>query len=454
MRAIPVTVTQLEPAFAMVQEADVSDALAVLKARVPGATHVLVVAALPGLATAFVLDPEARRAAFGGRAPRGVAYDKARGDELVGAKVTAKGARHFALVLATGAPARLEARGGRIALVRGATASADDVPLADASAEIRLAWAEEARRALGPVASYGLTLRSAALARALARADAKLARRAGAIEGDLAKIAQVLAIAAKAAWFAPVAKSAPRGATQLEVTDWSTGEAVALTLRLDPARPAAAQVEALFHKAKRLRLGRQVAEDRLAGTRSALRACAEARAVILSSTSAEEVEAAASAAKAAAPRDLTLPSAEGHGGTRATRGAGQGRAPFRTFTGPSGVRLLVGRGAEDNDALTFRVASPHDLWLHAKDQRGAHVILPLRRGKNATEGALIDAAHLAAHFSDAREEAVVDVQYTLRKHLRRPRGAAKGAVIVEREKVLALRVDRARLLALLDGDEG
>jgi predicted ribosome quality control (RQC) complex YloA/Tae2 family protein len=131
----------------------------------------------------------------------------------------------------------------------------------------------------------------------------------------------------------------------------------------------------------------------------------------------------------------------------------QERVPFRAFTSASGARLLVGRDGADNDALTFRVASPHDLWVHAKDRRGAHVILSLRRGESPREADLLDAAHLAAHFSEARGEAVVDVQYTPRKHLRRPRGAAPGFVLVDRERVLALRVEPARLEALLDGEE-
>jgi predicted ribosome quality control (RQC) complex YloA/Tae2 family protein len=112
----------------------------------------------------------------------------------------------------------------------------------------------------------------------------------------------------------------------------------------------------------------------------------------------------------------------------------------------------VGRDGADNDALTFRVASPHDLWLHAKERRGAHVILPQRRGENLREADLLDAAHLAAHFSEARGEAVVDVQYAARKHLRKPKGAVPGFVVVDRERVLVLRVEPARVEALLDGE--
>jgi predicted ribosome quality control (RQC) complex YloA/Tae2 family protein len=115
--------------------------------------------------------------------------------------------------------------------------------------------------------------------------------------------------------------------------------------------------------------------------------------------------------------------------------------------------VLVGKGSADNDELTFRIASPHDLWLHAKDRRGAHVIVPLRKSEALPDGALVDAATLAAHFSDARDEALVDVQYTSRKYVRKMKGGAAGAVVVEREKVLVLRVDKGKVAELLDGEE-
>ena len=127
--------------------------------------------------------------------------------------------------------------------------------------------------------------------------------------------------------------------------------------------------------------------------------------------------------------------------------------PFRTFLARSGKKVLVGKGAADNDALTLKIAKPHDLWLHAKDRTGAHVIVPLEKNHTCPAEDLIDAAHLAAHFSDAREEKAVDVQYTPRRYLRKPKGSAPGAVVVDREKVLLLRFDAALLRALLERED-
>ena len=83
--------------------------------------------------------------------------------------------------------------------------------------------------------------------------------------------------------------------------------------------------------------------------------------------------------------------------------------------------ILVGRSARENHHLTFAVAKPEDVWLHARDVPGAHVIL---RDPEARAGAddLREAAEVAAFYSDAGAEAKVDVHVTRRKHVRAARG--------------------------------
>jgi predicted ribosome quality control (RQC) complex YloA/Tae2 family protein len=101
----------------------------------------------------------------------------------------------------------------------------------------------------------------------------------------------------------------------------------------------------------------------------------------------------------------------------------------RRYRSSDGYEILVGRGARDNDHLTFRVARPHDLWLHSADYPGSHVVIRNpARGRDIPHRTIIEAAQLAAHFSHARANAKVDVHYTQRKFLSKPRGAAPGLV--------------------------
>jgi predicted ribosome quality control (RQC) complex YloA/Tae2 family protein len=131
-----------------------------------------------------------------------------------------------------------------------------------------------------------------------------------------------------------------------------------------------------------------------------------------------------------------------------TRGRALRKPPYRTFKSRRGATILVGRGAEKNDELTFHVARGNDLWLHARDVPGAHVVVPLSPGRSVDEETLVDAALLAAYYSNAREESQADVTYTLRKHVRKARGKS-GAVLTASVKTIRVRLDPERLKRLL-----
>lgn len=100
----------------------------------------------------------------------------------------------------------------------------------------------------------------------------------------------------------------------------------------------------------------------------------------------------------------------------------------RRYRSSDGYEILVGRAARDNDHLTFRVARPHDLWLHAADYPGSHVVVRNSSRADIPHRTIIEAAQLAAAFSQAKRDAKVDVHYTQRKFLSKPKGAAPGLV--------------------------
>lgn len=104
------------------------------------------------------------------------------------------------------------------------------------------------------------------------------------------------------------------------------------------------------------------------------------------------------------------------------------------FQTQAGSRILVGRSPVENAELTFEVARPNDLWFHAQNIPGAHVILQRddRAPPSAEDIAL--AASLAAHFSKAQESPKVTVAYTLRKYVRKRPAAAPGLVFYTNPK--------------------
>jgi predicted ribosome quality control (RQC) complex YloA/Tae2 family protein len=101
---------------------------------------------------------------------------------------------------------------------------------------------------------------------------------------------------------------------------------------------------------------------------------------------------------------------------------------MRRYLSSDGYEVLVGRTARDNDQLTFRVAKPNDLWLHAGDYPGSHVIVRNSSREDIPHRTIIEAAQLAAKFSQAANDSKVNIHYTRRKFLTKPKGSAPGLV--------------------------
>lgn len=121
-------------------------------------------------------------------------------------------------------------------------------------------------------------------------------------------------------------------------------------------------------------------------------------------------------------------------------GTGAGKEPEALqpleFTSSDGLTILVGRNNRQNDRLTLRTAQPEDVWLHVKDIPGSHVIIRCGHLDAVPDRTLTEAAELAAYYSKARSSANVPVDYTLRRHVHKPKGAKPGMVIYENQRTL------------------
>jgi predicted ribosome quality control (RQC) complex YloA/Tae2 family protein len=117
----------------------------------------------------------------------------------------------------------------------------------------------------------------------------------------------------------------------------------------------------------------------------------------------------------------------------------KGRAArrHRVFITSNGWEVVVGRSGEENDEVTFHVARPKDLFFHVSGASGSHTIMKVQgKGKVPGKKDIEEAASIAAYYSKARTSKLVPVAYAERRHVRKPRKAPPGTVIVEREKVL------------------
>ena len=109
--------------------------------------------------------------------------------------------------------------------------------------------------------------------------------------------------------------------------------------------------------------------------------------------------------------------------------------PFHEFE-YKGFKILVGRNAEANDKLTLKYSYKDDLWLHAKDVAGSHVLIKYQSGKNFPKDVIEYAAGLAAYNSKRKNESLCPVAFTQKKYVRKRKGDPAGMVVVEREEVI------------------
>jgi len=235
-----------------------------------------------------------------------------------------------------------------------------------------------------------------------------------------------------------------RGAREVVLTEWTEAGAREVKVPLDPARSPQANMERYFRQHRRI----VDSAARVASRAAEVRARGEALRALL-----DEIDRAALPALQKLERDARRLGAGPRPAPTARRRKEEPASPYRTFRSAAGTVVLVGKGPAENDALTVRTARGNDLWLHARGVPGAHVVVRLEKGRAPDQETLLDAAHLAVHFSDARGAPQAEVASTRAKYVRKPKGAAPGAVTYSQEKVVLLRVERARLDRLLAEEE-
>ncbi|MDQ0337564.1 putative ribosome quality control (RQC) complex YloA/Tae2 family protein [Caldalkalibacillus uzonensis] len=214
-----------------------------------------------------------------------------------------------------------------------------------------------------------------------------------------------------------------RGTTEVEVVNYYDEQGKTVTIPLDPELAPNENAQRYFKKYNKAKAAREMAAEQLTKTKEEI-AYLETLLHQLEQASWSDIEEIREEmveqgyirerGKHRKKRKQELPKPE-------------------TFYSSEGIPILVGRNNKQNDYLTTRLASSHDTWLHTKDIPGSHVII---RRQQFNETTLLEAASLAAYFSKARDSSQVPVDYTLVKHVRKPKGAKPGFVIYDQHKTI------------------
>jgi predicted ribosome quality control (RQC) complex YloA/Tae2 family protein len=123
---------------------------------------------------------------------------------------------------------------------------------------------------------------------------------------------------------------------------------------------------------------------------------------------------------------------------QAAKPANKSSAPMR-YVSSDGIAIYVGKNNRQNDALTLQTARSENIWLHAKNIPGSHVIIDF--DGEPPETTLREAANLAGFYSQSRSSAGVPVDYTPRKFVKKPSGARPGMVIYSTNRTLYVTPD-------------
>jgi predicted ribosome quality control (RQC) complex YloA/Tae2 family protein len=222
-----------------------------------------------------------------------------------------------------------------------------------------------------------------------------------------------------------------KGAQEVVLPDLYGDEGAEIVIPLEPRLTPQANAEVYFKKARKAQRRENLAEQRIQSTGSKLE---ELRHLI------EETRQEGLGEKRLGEIEKTITTRAAAAGQRAEavdeKAARLGIRP-RRYVVTDDWTVLVGRSAKENDILSHRYATPSDLWFHARQAQGSHVVL--KRGRKKTQvprQAILEAAAIAAYYSKARTSKHVPVSYTERRYIKRVRKGPPGQCVMLREKVV------------------
>ena len=212
--------------------------------------------------------------------------------------------------------------------------------------------------------------------------------------------------------------TAPEGAKELTCTNYYTNEPI--TVPMDPLLTASENAQKYFARYQKLKRTAEALKDQLEDTvndREQLSSCLTA--IDLAETEADLKEIRREL------QDYGFIQKKGPSKKGARREAKS--APYQ-YLSSDGFVMYAGKNNYQNEELSFKIADGSDWWFHAKGAPGSHVIVKTG-GRELTDRAFEEAGSLAAWYSSMRKAPKVEIDYTLRRNLRKKNGGKPGFVI-------------------------
>ena len=218
-----------------------------------------------------------------------------------------------------------------------------------------------------------------------------------------------------------------RGQTQVEIQNYYSPDLDMLTIELNPEQTPSENAQAYFKKYTKAKRGHSQIQQRLAEIDAEQSVLKQYQNKLASAKTIESLQ--------------KLRSEFIENGYLKTQKQKKQQeksdGPYRKYISKNGFHIYVGRNSQSNDLLLREIAKPRDMWLHAKQIHGSHVII--RNPENRPDipmPTLLQAAQLAAFYSKAHHSSYVPVDYTWAKYVVKRKGNVAGYVHYTQEKTL------------------
>ncbi|MGB3183375.1 MAG: NFACT RNA binding domain-containing protein [Cyclobacteriaceae bacterium] len=193
-----------------------------------------------------------------------------------------------------------------------------------------------------------------------------------------------------------------------------------IKVKLKQGQTPQKQAETLYRKAKNQKLEIQNLEENIAAKQTELEKVSSHLEAVRGITSVKELRKYISENSLVSERQVQ-----------------EEQVPYKHFS-YMGYDILIGKNSKSNDELTQRYAAKEDLWLHARDVPGSHVVVRNHPGKVTPQPVVEKAAALAAWYSKRKTDSLCPVIVTQKKFVRKRKGAAPGQVVVDKEDVIMI----------------
>lgn len=232
------------------------------------------------------------------------------------------------------------------------------------------------------------------------------------------------------------------GQRELQAADYRFPDGRLLLIPLDPALSGAENAQVYFRRYQKMKKTLEAAAEQAERSQQELAYLEEVMALAAQAEETSVLEEMI--------RELQAEGYHLSGLLPSSRPSPRQPRSFLRFRSSDGWTILVGQTNRENEEITFHLAGPADLWLHARQIPGAHVVIRREGRAEIPATTLEEAAALAAYFSQARASSQVPVDYTERRHVRKLPGGKPGLVLYTHHSTLVVKpegtlVERLRI---------